>query len=764
MDYGTRELGSRPARETDGYYPVFHLDMVSVIGKPLHAITSRSGFFDSVTFTLQHWFAPYSSKHAGTTLPFELRGRTFRFGAAASRELWFVVMHPMQDLMTQFEHTRDERQRKKKASRVQSAMRRDRAEALATYMVQLFQTGDLLGQGIEPSWLLGGKHSKSIPYDKWTAFQSLFAEGWDDFAAEHAYDEFWTENHPAFHTFDHGANIQIDADGPLQDLTRETRLRPDEEDDADDSSDEDDARDGEANGAGGGQHGEAGERNAEGGSPRSEEGPGGEARRSETIDAATRTALYTGGLEHLREELERKYSMSGIAQISYAIASDIHCARLGGGSQGTQEEDTTLAETLCLLADRKAIELQYGGPRDFTFYPLGFHPRYGNFSSARPPRFLQNLYSVMRDNMSFQNDGADPLDFGFFQGYSNIKRTIRSRPEALLATKAFATAALCLPPREAARNTQVKAKHQRLLASLRGGSTPQNPERSTPFARERERIEAAIEEDQLSFRMEQVVTVKVARLTRSRRDFFSVLQPIFQVMRFFLREMRSYTPVLRSFVPAVFPGILCGYARILELAMADMESRFRAGGDKGLDLALSEAVAALDRLGSFCFTGDGRVLPKRVFDVLATTESIEKGGWPYVSPEVLDMRGARGRMDSGRWPRYTDKKPLLLHIAALSFRYGAVVAAHHQSQVWFGHLGAESIGFIGAAVNFLETLFRELWVPEMVAFVTYQARRRMGAGARGGLFVSGEEALRERQLFNEALETWATTDNPFRLQ
>ena len=94
---------------------------------------------------------------------------------------------------------------------------------------------------------------------------------------------------------------------------------------------------------------------------------------------------------------------------------------------------------------------EYRGARDFTFYPLAFHPAYGNFSSTRPPAFLNNnILTVMRDNMSFLNGGADVLSAGYSQGYSNIKRSIRHAPEDLLTTKGVATRALTLPESEAA--------------------------------------------------------------------------------------------------------------------------------------------------------------------------------------------------------------------------------------------------------------------------------------------------------------------------
>jgi hypothetical protein len=50
-----------------------------------------------------------------------------------------------------------------------------------------------------------------------------------------------------------------------------------------------------------------------------------------------------------------------------------------------------------------------------TFYPLAFHPSYGNFTSPRPPRFLHDhVFAVMKDNMSYQNDGAAVVSCNYF--------------------------------------------------------------------------------------------------------------------------------------------------------------------------------------------------------------------------------------------------------------------------------------------------------------------------------------------------------------
>src|SRR6478609_2133307 len=226
---------------------------------------------------------------------------------------------------------------------------------------------------------------------------------------------------------------------------------------------------------------------------------------------------------------------------------------------------------------------------NYTFYPLGFHPAYGNFTSDRPPAFLDSdLFTVMKENMSHQNQGADVLSFGFFQGYSNLKRSIRHGPHDLLASHGLATAALTIPSTEAQRTARLKDKQQRLLAQVRGRLTPDNPGASTPFARERQRVEAAMQANEFAFRFEQVISIDAPRLVRRRRNFSSVLQPIFQLMRLFLKEKQLYAGILRRFSPDIFPGVMVAFARVMEAAIAEMDRRFREAGSKGLGMALSE--------------------------------------------------------------------------------------------------------------------------------------------------------------------------------
>ncbi|CAM1501432.1 Fc.00g034160.m01.CDS01 [Cosmosporella sp. VM-42] len=369
IDYGSRKAGSRPASDKDTYYPVFYLDFISVMGCPLKAITKRSErFFDNVTISFQKWSAPYSSKH-GPKLPFDLAHRTFRLATGATREIWFIVMHPVRPNATG-------RPRRGAPSAHGTALAKHEAEPLASYIKSVFLSGELLGEGIEPSWILGGQQSQSITHNKWTAFQELFMDGWGDFVERYSHDPFWAENQPAFHAYDYGANIEIEVTEQVQSLEREARIRPDEDDedededevendgDDDDTEEEelyesDNPEDGDGPGDLGSRRGISAsttriespglvvERNDRRGGEASLEGgmrdasasfeDGSERHESTPIPPSQREAqeaLYSSGLRELRAELEQKYNIVHLESVSYALAVNLYCTAADSSSRG----------------------------------------------------------------------------------------------------------------------------------------------------------------------------------------------------------------------------------------------------------------------------------------------------------------------------------------------------------------------------------------------------------------------------------------------
>ncbi|KAK2470198.1 hypothetical protein H9L39_18346 [Fusarium oxysporum f. sp. albedinis] len=845
------------AGEDDDYYPVFRLDFVSIVGLPRRPICRPSHFFDNITISFRHWSAPYSSKHV-QGIDFDLSGRTFRIATGATREAWFIVMHPSQRAAGA-----NNPRRRHDATHTRTALVQGRALMLASYIKDIFLEGELLGEGVEPRWALGGKETQMIAFDKWVTFQTLFMDGWTGFLERFSVqgDTFWTDHQPAFHAYDYGANINIEVNEGIANLEEETVIRPayldgldDEDDESGDGYEEEnssllatqqgwgqaggeeqegevddglysrptveaedndslfvvdradnvasqiplnfsprridtDHRDlddeADANGQNNdgdhdnngddeqerrflewmnesentdvGQHhngtqlqdqehqddGQANsqqqplspdtdgsddvrQRQAPDISPSSL--PPSSASVPTTEDQREHDALYSPGLMRLREALEAKYNLDNISHVSYALAVDVHCtaANTYPGTEGR------VSRPVCLLADRNRVAGEFYGS-NYTFYPLGFHPAYGNFTSDRPPAFLDSdLFTVMKENMSHQNQGADVLSFGFFQGYSNLKRSIRHGPHDLLASHGLATAALTIPSTEAQRTARLKDKQQRLLAQVRGRLTPDNPGASTPFARERQRVEAAMEANEFAFRFEQVIFIDAPRLVRRRRNFSSVLQPIFQLMRLFLKEKQLYAGILRRFNPDIFPGVMVAFARVMEAAIAEMDRRFREAGSKGLGMALSEGVAALDRLGNFCFTGDPRVLPTKVMRLLGTMDSLKTCGWPFISPRMLDIRDGQGLVNLVGWPQLSNGRPVLMHVASLEYHYDRTVASNRHSQLWFAELGGRSIDGMDRMTTFLHEVFQDLWIPETVAFIARQVRRGLNRGIRSG--------------------------------
>jgi len=746
IDYGSRKAGGRATQATDEYHPLFFLDMIIIVGRPMKPLTQASDrFFDNVTLGFRNWRSSYSHKHIHG-FSFDLRHRTFRLATAATRESWFIVMHPTGRVMTELASSRRDQRHQAEDAAKSSALQYSHAQFLAGYIKQLFLLNELLGEGVEASWVLDGPHVQNITFNKWTTFQEAFMDHWDEYVHDHTEDSFWSENQPAFHAYDYGANIEIQVNDYVRSMPKEVSSRP-MEDHSDDSEEESD----------------------DGASRRDPAPPAGDRHRSthppgedvdgggaSSPDGAVAPDAYPAGLVQLQTELEEKYAIQNIGSISYALAVDLNCV-----DRGATAEDEAPAR--CLLANRNLVAREYRGARDFSFYPLAFHPAYGNFSSARPPAFLSNsILTVMKDNMSYLNGGADPLGYGFFQAYSNIKRSIRHGPDDLLATKGIATAALTLPESEASASRRVQAKRRRLRRQLLGHRTPEDPDASKPFARERRRVIAAVDAEEYAFRHEQVIHVQVSRLARGHRRFPTVLQPILHLMRFYLREPEQYSHLLHSFRPSVFPGILAAYARVLEAALDELRHRMDTRQAQGVDVALAEGVAAIDRLGSYCFTGFPRALMGAVMKPLHTIESIERGAWPYIDPHLLDLQTVGGRLNLALWPRGPKERPVLMHVAALTFHYGAAVATSRHTHVWFQELGGKDMMGPSRVTKFLEDFFQDLWLPQNVVFIQShlerclraEDRRRDVPGSPGR-----EAGLVEHR--RSLLDRWCRSPHPF---
>lgn len=111
-----------------------------------------------------------------------------------------------------------------------------------------------------------------------------------------------------------------------------------------------------------------------------------------------------------------------------------------------------------------------------------------------------------------------------------------------------------------------------------------------------------------------------------------------------MHKKDTYTSILRQFTPSIFPHILSSLARVFELIVEEIQRRHIQQKEQGLRLALLEGIATVDRLGKYCFTGNPQVLPRKVFALTGTLESLSKGGWPYIDPGILNMQPDNGKL------------------------------------------------------------------------------------------------------------------------
>ena len=288
------------------------------------------------------------------------------------------------------------------------------------------------------------------------------------------------------------------------------------------------------------------------------------------------------------------------------------------------------------------------------------------------------MLTVMRNNLSVRNEGVDALACRYFQIYSNVKRSVRHRPDDLLTKKSLTTAVLSLPEAEMTSH-HIRTKHRQLEAQIKGIRTPEDRDQSRPFAREAQRVQATIAGEDYVYRIEQVVSMQVSKLCNERRTFTTILRPIFQLMRFCLREPHYYRRVLHTFALEVYPGILRSFSSLFDKAMASLQEKNQLLKQNTYNVAIAEAAAMFNRIGSYLFSGSAKVVNNSVFRHLGTIDSLRYGGWPYVNPSVLNVQDESASLNKARWPRRKDGQPALLHLAVLDFYYSKHIGATCQS-------------------------------------------------------------------------------------
>ncbi|KAG5949606.1 hypothetical protein E4U58_001944, partial [Claviceps cyperi] len=144
INFGSSKSGCRSVSSSDKIYTEFYVDFISIIGRPLQAITKLDCILlDTVTMSFSNWSEPYAAKRA-SGIDFKLTGRTFRLAKTDKRETWFLVMHPKRAAMTE-----DPKGHRKLTQGLEadSGMLKGRATCLAAFITEVFKDPRLIGHG-----------------------------------------------------------------------------------------------------------------------------------------------------------------------------------------------------------------------------------------------------------------------------------------------------------------------------------------------------------------------------------------------------------------------------------------------------------------------------------------------------------------------------------------------------------------------------------------------------------------------------------------
>jgi hypothetical protein len=204
------------------------------------------------------------------------------------------------------------------------------------------------------------------------------------------------------------------------------------------------------------------------------------------------------GLAQLQIELEWKYIVN-ISSISYALAVDLNF--LDGSPLRRKTELLVVSwPTVLFVVSWPTVLLVVSWPTVWSpanFVVLAIFHLSSGFPSCIWQFLLFPATSIPQqsppdrdgDNMN----GADPLSYGYFQAYSNIKRSIRHGPQFIghqrhchcgLDTTGVGSASIQSRPGEMTTHASTAV----------GSTTPEDSDASKPFAREQRRVDAAVQE------------------------------------------------------------------------------------------------------------------------------------------------------------------------------------------------------------------------------------------------------------------------------
>ena len=180
----------------------FFLDYLHLVGRVRQPLTSsQADTRETVDVTFQHWNSPFDTDIC-LGLNMDLRGSCFRIAEKQNRLVWYIVMHPTTIGTAP-----------RAGARV-TALSYTRAQALADYVLRIFQEGELVSRGVSPTWQLNRPNRVSLLLPFWRDFQRRFCDRWNtSFVQEQVdRDPWWAQRLPAFHVYDFGMNIPLGSD------------------------------------------------------------------------------------------------------------------------------------------------------------------------------------------------------------------------------------------------------------------------------------------------------------------------------------------------------------------------------------------------------------------------------------------------------------------------------------------------------------------------------------------------------------------------
>lgn len=187
-----------------------------------------------------------------------------------------------------------------------------------------------------------------------------------------------------------------------------------------------------------------------------------------------------------------------------------------------------------------------------------------------------------------------------------------------------------------------------------------------------------------------------------------------------------------------------------------------------LGIVASEAVATVERVAAFMFTGNKAHIPRSLWLYLGLYDSLECYGWPFIDPSRINFAKLPPVTSKASWLEVPETSTFVLgQLTAIKHHFGQIVAARRALQL--GMLNTRHVEGSRGASSRVHEIMKSMFIPQMVDVVlsglkdahTSLTSTHSGSANNEDEIALVDDLISQRE---SAMNRWRSLEHPFEKQ